>query len=268
MKQAILFFFLLLTSCSGQLMAQNSKYLSIDQLTIPLDAATIIDSSNNGRLACFATLEIGIRSGESIAALKALFAATAENRPLSVSIKTMDVNGRAVEERFYQSAGVQEILLPAMDATDKNLVKVQVKIRATSVSVKENAGTVNQAGLTRGTAVNNANFRVTLGSLPTKRISKIGAIRITAGQPSSFSIELAETDAKDWQNWLTGNTSKRESGSIEWLAPNFKDVVLQIGLSDIEITSTSSQFISTTEVRQINKLNVGLRARVNPGGGK
>jgi hypothetical protein len=269
MKQATLSIFLLLTTfVTSQLMAQNSKYLAIDQLNIPIDAATITDSSNGGKLVYFASIEIGMRSNESFSALKTLYSAIAENRQVNLSIKTLDVNGKALEERFYQSAGVQEIVLPLMDAADRNVVKVQVKIRATSVSVKENSGSVNLAGIGRGTAVTGSNFRLTIGSLSTKRVSKIGAIRITANQPSSFSIELAESDAKDWQNWLMGSASKREGGSIEWLAANFKDVAFQISLNDIEITSTSSQYTSSTELRQITRLNVGLRAKVIPGGGK
>ncbi|MCG2615975.1 hypothetical protein LZZ85_16885 [Terrimonas sp. NA20] len=269
MKQAILSLFLVITSLlTSRLMAQNSKYLAIDQLNIPIDAATITDSSNGGRLIYLASFEISMRSNESVSALKMLYAAIAENRQLSLSIKTLDAMGKGLEERFYQNAGIQEIVLPLMDAVDKNLVKVQVKIRATSVSVKENSGSVNLAGIGRGAAVVNSNFRLAIGSLPTKRVSKISAIRIASGQPSSFSIELAESDSKDWQNWLTGSSSKREGGSIEWLAANFKDVAFQISLNDIEITSTSSQYISTTEVRQITKLNIGLRAKAVPGGGK
>lgn len=268
MKRAILSLLLLLTSfCSSQLMAQNSKYLSIDQLNVPLEAAAIIDSSNGGKLSYFVYMDIAMRSGESLTALKNLYAAVAENRQLNLSIKTVDINGKSVEERFYQAAGVQEIILPIMDGADKNLTKVHVKIRSTSLSLKENSGSVPSAGLTRAIPAINSNFRLSLGALPVRRVAKIGAIRIAPGQVSSFSLELTEQDARDWQNWLISNPSKRESGAIEWMAANFKDPLFQIDLRDLEITSASTQF-TNTEARTISRLTVGLRGKVIPGGGK
>jgi hypothetical protein len=268
MKQAILSLFLLLTTfCSNRLMAQNSKYLTIDQLDIPLDATTIIDSSNGGRLSYFVYMAIAMRNQECFTALKNLYASLAENRQLNLSIKTVDMNGKAVEERFYQGAAVQEIIIPLLDGADKNLIKIQVKIRSAALSVKENTASVNTAGLARNSGAINSNFRLSLGALPVKRVARIGSIRITSGQLSSFFIELSEQDAKDWQNWLMSNASKRESGAIEWLGANFKDPLFQLDLRDIEITSTSTQY-TNAETRAISRLNVGLRGRVVPGGGK
>lgn len=253
---------------SGIAQAQNSRYLVVDQFTIPVETAVITDSSAGGRMVYLATFEITLRDNENILVLQKLSGSVSESRALNFSIRSTDLNGKVIEERFYQNASVQEIVLPALDAAGKNVVQAQVKIRAGSLSIKENAGTANGGLGKRSATALSSNFSMTLGNLLTKRVAKIGTIRITAGQLSSFVIEVSETDAKSWQDWLISASSKKESGAIELLGADFKSVLCRIELRDLEITSTTSQFTSNTETRAIGRLSVGLRGRVILGGGK
>lgn len=220
------------------------------------------DSSAGGRMIYLATVEISLRDNDNLVMIKNLFSGLVENKAMNLFIRTTDFNGKISEERFYQGAAVQEIVFPELNGAGKNTVNVQVKIRAGGLSVKENPGTVNSGLGKRPAIALESNYRMTLGGLPANRIARISALRITAGQSASFSLDVSEPDAKAWQNWLLTAASKREAGSIEWLTPTLKEVVFRIDLKDVEITSASSQYSSATEGRVIARLGVGLRAKV------
>lgn len=251
---------------SGVLNAQNMKTISLEQLTVPVESATVTDSSAGGRMIYLATVEIGLRDNDYAAMVRNLLSGLTENRSMNISLRSTDLNGKITEERYYQGAVVQEIIFPELNGAGKNPVNVQIKIRSGSLSVKENAGNANAALGKRSSTAVESNFRVTLGGLLTNRVAKISAIRITAGQSSSFSLEVSETDAKSWQNWLMNAVSKRETGTIEWLAPTLKEAIFKVELRDVEITSITSQYNGMTEGRAIARLGVGLRGRITAGG--
>ena len=264
MKQASLFFLLSFAILfANRSFAQNSRSLSIDQFNVPVDNLMLLDSVAGGRMIYTAVMDIAMRDNESGSVIKTFYAGLLNNKQLNLSIKTTDASGKVFEERVYVNAIVQEILLPVMDAADKNMMKIQVKIRANSLSLKNDGlSSVKMASPGRA-AVMTANYRLTLGGLPAKRIAKIGSIRIVNNQLSTFSLEVSETDAGPWQNWLLSQASKKEQGMIEWLAPNMQDVIFRIDLYEVDIISAGGNYVNNSQA--IQRVNFGLRGKVGIG---
>ncbi len=175
---------------------------------------------------------------------------------------TFNPEGKVVDEKIYFTTTVQEIRIPALDASSKNYLKAAIKLTAASVQVltKVNAATAVKATL-NSHASYLSNFRLTLGSLPADRISKISSISIFPGdnRVQDFILELPGTDAIKWDQWfLTGAGGvKKEQGTIEILNPNMITASFTIVLSDVEIVS----FSTSSSNQQTGKATIGLRIK-------
>ena len=107
-----------------------------------------------------------------------------------------------------------------------------------------------------------SNFSLTIGNLPTTRVTKISGLSIKPddGQYTNFTIEVMSIDGSAWNQWfLTGAAgAKTEQGTIRLLAYNLKDVLLNISLINVEIVSYSG---GSSNQQSAGRATIGLRMR-------
>ena len=165
------------------------------------------------------------------------------------------------EQKFYTGITVDEIKLPDLNASDKSIAKISVKLRATTANTVSLGGKATNPGFARVNNVMVSNFKAAIGTLPCTRVMKISGTSATpVGSPEqNFTIELAGTDGAQWNQWFTSGAggAKKEQGTIELLSANFSTALFTIQLTDISIVSYSVVNAGTT-----TKAVVGLRARV------
>jgi hypothetical protein len=151
---------------------------------------------------------------------------------------------------------------PGLDASSKDTGYFTVSFRPEETTRRagdkkklQGAAGVKQKAFMR------SNFRISIGDLPTKRVTKIDAMTFTmkvqehGGVRRRFPelvattieypnlvLTIAEADSPKWEEWfddfaIHGNSGSDNelSGRIEYLAPNAKDVLATIELSHIGI---------------------------------
>lgn len=193
--------------------------------------------------------------------LQQLQVLTKERVGRTLSFITFNQLGEPIQERVYENTMIEDIIFPALDATMASTsVRATVKLRAGNVITRKEGPRLT-AKLNKGLAYT-SNFSITVGGLPTTRVALIRGLSIKPGntQPISLTIELSAQDGNAWNQWfLTGAGGiKKEQGNIRLLSPNFKDVLYDFSLMDVEIIS----FSQTSGPRPAsNRAIVGLRIK-------
>jgi len=224
-----------------------AQFLTIDKQSIGIKNLTLVDSTGAGnKIIHTAAFDIAIDNSKEISTVLSLLQNSLKyNKPGDIYFTKTGVQpGRAIDERKYQGSIVREIKLPAITATAKELYIIRVSILAETVSINYDVPTALVSGKERTKALA-SNFRITLESLPTRRISKVESMKISSDSKNAggqqFSVELIALDERAWNEVYNNGAGKvLAKGRIEMLSPNLVDVLLTINLEECTITSYRS----------------------------
>lgn len=186
---------------------------------------------------------------------------TKEQASRQLNFVTLNHAGETLQERFYDNAVVEEILFNALDATSKALFKATVKIRAGTVKIQKGGNRIDLGPRNKRRALSSY-FSLTLGSLPTTRVTKISGLSIKPGDGSytNLTIEILAIDGAAWNQWfLTGAAGlRKEKGNILLLAPDLKGVLCSFSLYDVEIVSYTG---GSGNQQAVSRATIGLRLK-------
>jgi hypothetical protein len=171
------------------------------------------------------------------------------------AIIAADFDYNAKSRREFQNALITEVGFPALDGAAKDPAYMTLKFAPEITRTKVASGKV------AGQASNQklffpGNFRLSLGDLPTARVSKIDAFTVKQGftestgraiEPTKIEfpnlvITMAESHA--WSEWfddfvIKGNNGqdKELSGKIEFLSPDLTSTLIGLLISGVGIFS-------------------------------
>jgi hypothetical protein len=254
--------------------AQNA-YISIAGTNeTPITNLVVNDFiGTDNKITYTASFDISITPSDNVKAiLSQLQSNISENKTAPITLSRANFNYELEEAREYASATVEQMTLSEMDASSKSAVKINVKIKSVTMSIRSGKGEKISLTGAKNKATLSSNFQFNLGILPAKKISKISALNIRNNDElQDFTIELSGADSKEWYDWLQKSGKgmvKTEQGLLSLLGPDLKETLFDINISDVVITSYSfnNNESSTRPSRPgmqeaIVKVTIGLQAR-------
>ena len=190
------------------------------------------------------------------------------------AIIAADYNFNAVKELDFYNALIQEVTIPALDASSKDPAYLTLKLTPESTQPTKPSGTLPATVNGKQKAWLPSNFRLELGKLDTSKVSKIDSFTIkqTMVQPTTdlgdvtfpeqalvvsvppfvlqpgqidfpnLRVTLAEASAQTWIDWAEsfirqGNNSDdyETSGTIRFFAPDMTTELAHIDLFGVGI---------------------------------
>jgi hypothetical protein len=239
----------------------QSRFLALESTTIVVDNVWVHDSVGGGNKPVFSgAFDISLRdAAETITVLSRFQSSLADGKQTSFSLGAANINMDVTEERNYNGVSILEMVLSPLDGADKSIAKIRVKFRSNNLSVNYATKKMSLPFGTKSMAVSSFNYKITIGNMETRRVSNISSLALGNNGRQFFTLELSAQDSREWHDALLKNGGKTETGLLELLAPNMKDVLVRITISDAEIVSYSAQ--SNNESRAIARVTVGIRAR-------
>jgi len=242
-----------------------TQYVSIDKNTVLVDNLTILDSMGaENKMMHMAAFDFTISNAKNVQQLlQQLSAGMQANKEMDICFsKYNTLQGKITEERFYYSAILQQIIVPAFNATAvRSTVKLRVFIRGIKTDAVVNPK--SEVIIPKADKVSNAmvsNFKLILGALPTNRVRMLQAmtVMIAAPGPVATAAELVSIDNAAWrQAFNNGAGQSIPEGRIELLSPNLRDVITTIYLYNIRLNSFRSSSGANTISTVTYGMNVG-----------
>lgn len=179
-----------------------------------------------------------------------------------VTVFTLDEKNKIQRQAQYFNALISEVGFPASDAASKDPAYMTVKFAPEYTRYTKASGKISSlSSIPKQKKWLCSNFRLTLGDLPCKRVSKVDAITvkqavvrdpvgeqrdytIAAGRLEfpNLTITLAEIDSQAWQDWfddfvVRGNNGEGNeiNGALTFLSPDLKTTQAQIDFFNVGI---------------------------------
>jgi hypothetical protein len=175
------------------------------------------------------------------------------------AIRFLDGNGNIVNRLEFDDALITEITFPALDGASKEAAYLEIVLDPGSTRYKTGSG--RQSIGQKQKTWSPANYRLTIGDLPTKRVSKIEAFTIKQAiiqeesgdrrdpvrvpgklEFPNLQITFPDGDSAPWRDWfndfvIRGNNGddQEKSGMLEYLASNLKTVIAQVAFAHLGI---------------------------------
>lgn len=176
----------------------------------------------------------------------------------SGAVVFLDYNFKELSRLEFDSAMITEIVFPGLDAASKDNAYLSLSLQPGQTRFsKASSGAIIPSFGGKIKQLMLSNFRVKIGDLPTKRISKIDAMTvkqtISQGEARGLQVPdlvltLLEIDANQWFDWfddfaIKGDTGeKRErGGAIDFLSPDLKTVIFTLNFSNLGIFRISRE---------------------------
>jgi hypothetical protein len=167
--------------------------------------------------------------------------------PRSGSLIELDPNNQARVELTFENAVIAATTVPAMDAASKTPCVLSVRLVAALTSRLARSGPV--AGMTAKPkkAWLPSNFRLELGDVDTKRVSRVDAFTVPTGEKvgvdfPDLRVQLAETSSEQWTSWhdefvVQGKNDDQgeKVGALVFLAPDQKAELGRVKLAGVGI---------------------------------
>jgi len=179
------------------------------------------------------------------------------------SVEPAEFDAVEMQTLEFYDALVTEMSIPDSDAESKNVQKMTIKVRPEYTRMKKGSG---NAGVTLPPARPrrrwiSSNFRLVIDGVDCSKVSKIDGFTIKINPPTdvigqdrdpvkepgkiefpNLQVTLPERFAQDFRAWhedflIKGNNGqdKEKGGSIEFLSPDRKDVLMKITLKNLGI---------------------------------
>jgi hypothetical protein len=236
MKKKI-FLLLLLFNLSIASIAQRAVYITIDGNTVPVDNLLMSDSVAAGRAYYSASFILSVTDDPSFYYIQQAL----QKGNANVSVFYTRSAGTTTE-RQYRSVALVQIKLPKLDAANRAVCKMEVKIRSGQLSEKTTAAIVYKGS--KAKAILSSSYSVSMDNLPTTRVASITGLELKNNALISFEISARDIDA--WSQWLN-SPGKKLNGSIFLLAPDFIDKIKQIKLDNAELVSVTRNIIANDD---------------------
>ena len=163
--------------------------------------------------------------------------------PKGVGLSFVDLNRTETGRVELTATRVVEVDFPALDASIRDAYYTHVVLQPEAMRRSPGAGTAPAVAATPQHSQLVANFRVTVGTLPCARVSKVSAITVKTA-PGGFSVSnlvlsISAVDLKAWQEWQDmsmkvaverpdGNDAQEKTGTIELLGPDMSTVTARL----------------------------------------
>lgn len=217
--------------------AQRAVYITIDGNTIPVDHLLMNDSVAGGKVYYSASFVLPVTDDP---AFQFIYQALQKGN-VNVSVFYTRSAGTTTE-RQYRSIALQQMQLSKLEAAGRTACKLEVKMRSGQVVEKANA-TVAYKG-NKGRQVLVSNYTVSLDNLPAGLIAGIGNVEFKNNALLSF--EVSARNINEWNQWFS-SPGKKINGSIFLLAPNMRDKLIQIRLTNAELVSVTQNITVNDE---------------------
>jgi hypothetical protein len=181
------------------------------------------------------------------------------------SVVVAGVDGRAQSYCHFRDTLIEEITIPAMDATSKDPAFLTIRCQPEEITYAKGDDAIVRVPVdAKSKKWLCSNFRVRIGELPCGRVSKVdsftirqrivesGVGRLPAGNSKepvnlefpNIKVMFSAADFDPWQDWFSefvirGQNDQRNElqGMLEFLDPTMKDILLSIELSQVGIFS-------------------------------
>jgi hypothetical protein len=163
------------------------------------------------------------------------------------SLIELDRVGQARAELTFENAVVASTTVPAMDAASKTPCVLNVRLLAALTSRHAPSGPVIGVTAKPKKRWLPSNFRLELGDLDTKRVSKVDAFTVPTGAKGGVDfpdlhVQLAETGSETWTAWhdefvVQGKNDDQheKAGALVFLAPDQKAELGRVKLAGVGI---------------------------------
>jgi len=179
-------------------------------------------------------------------------------------VVSANVDNKAQSYRHFRDALIEEITVPAMDASNKAAAFFTIKFQPEEITYAKGDDAVIQGAVnTKQKTWLCSNFRLRIGDLPCARVTKVDSFTITQGirenavgesrantkEPTNIEfpnlkVTLSAADAGPWQEWFTefvikGNNGQEKElqGTLEFLDPSTRETLGSIDLFQVGIFS-------------------------------
>jgi hypothetical protein len=163
----------------------------------------------------------------------------------------------------FEQALLSEVKIPACDASSKDPAYLGVEFASDLTFSKRASGKLTAPSSKSQKAWLPSNFRLKIGELPCKRVSKIDSFTIKQAiiteqigdtryyhkEPGKLEfpnlrVTFAEQDLKAWDAWFTnmviaGNQEDEKEGTLEFLGPNLQTTLGKISFFGVGIHKLS-----------------------------
>ena len=231
------------------------KWLIVENFEFPLAVCATTDSVINGRVNFAASLEFNLTS--EIGIMMVFLQQFVGKAFPKMTIRTMDFDGQPKEDMVYTSVLITDLSISELDAGSRDLAKVQVRFNSNTATLLKASAGQKQTSFTPGKAVLASNFRVTIGNLPTSRVSLVGDLTIQSNEV--FKVQISAAEEEEWRTLFYKGQTQGMSGKIELMSPNLRDVILVFNLTGLELLSMTKQTISNSAL--VSRFTVLFRAK-------
>lgn len=200
--------------------------------------------------------------------------------PFNGAVVFLDYNFREQRRLEFRDARIVEVAFPAMDGGDRTRVHIVLTLQPASTRFD-----TSSSGTHRGSPAGKSqkqplasNFRLAIRELVTRHVGRVEALvvkqAITVDFPRDAVLQpllvpnlvftLPEADAKDCFDWFDDFVIKGDSqqdrelsGSLEWLAPDGKQVLFKLDFLNLGIFRIQRER-SETGVELMARVRVSL----------
>jgi hypothetical protein len=188
------------------------------------------------------------------------------------SVVAFDFDGKARRSCRFKDALIEEITIPAMDASSKAPAFLTIRCQPEEIIWdyydRPDAAVIGAGLGARPTRWLSANFRLRIGELPCQHVSKVDAFTIrqrimesTVNQPGvgstkepvslefpNIKVTLPGVDIGPWHEWFSEfvirgrNDQENElQGTLEFLDPTMKETIASVEFSQVGIFSLAPE---------------------------
>ena len=175
----------------------------------------------------------------------------------SGSVVSASADNKAKGYRHFRDALIDEITIPAMDASSKEAAFFRISFQTEEITYAKGDDAIRAVVNTKQKKWLRSNFRLVVGDLPCGRVSKVdafsikqiivenqvGAVHGATLMPTSIEfpnlkVTFSAADVGPWQEWFTefvinghNDTAQEIQGSLEFLDPASQEPLGSIELS-------------------------------------
>lgn len=202
-------------------------------------------------------------------------------KPRNGAVIAADFNYKSSAERQFMNALITETTIPTLDGASKDAGYLTLRLRPAAVVSRKGTGADvrGTAGPKQKTWLR-SNFRFELGDLPTQRVARIDSFTVRSlaiGAPTgefrtvqslgavqfpNLRLSISQADLQPWTDWAESfivqgqnGDNAEKSGAVVFLAPNMKDELGRITLSNCGILSLTQP---AAEAEKISRFEVEL----------
>ena len=232
------------------------------------------------------TFAVGLAMGDPLAAWITTSLDLAHTRKTG-SVVVAGAEGKAQSYCHFRDTLIEEITIPAMDATSKDPAFLTIRCQPEEITYAKGDDAIVRVGVdAKSERWLCSNFRVRIGQLPCGRVSKVdsftirqrivesGVGRLPAGHSKepinlefpNIKVTFSTADFDPWQDWFSefvirgqNDQGNELQGMLEFLDPTMKGILLSIELSQIGIFSLKAERLegnSDSPARHVAELYV------------